>query len=351
MTHNTPFTQLRCIAVLAVIALAAFGAKSESGDEAKPAKAKKAAAPAAVKADAKNNAETDADAKEDADPAEKAREALPVARIDDEEISLGFLERAVELQQTGMMHRPPMSEKQVNDFLGQMVDSMLMADEAKRRGYDKNPEVIAITKNKLASLMHRRITDEVGQPEPSEDDLKKYYEENYDTYHKPEKVRARHILIKDKAKAEALLKEILSKKVKQQEFRKMAKETTEDEETKKHGGDLGFFTRDEDRKEGDPEIPKAIVDAAFKLEKNGDIFPKLVETDKGFHIVMRTGHRKKMDLSFDDSKDRIKLLVGREMRKNQVEARIEQLKERYPVEIFEENLKHVVIDLSPAASR
>ena len=61
---------------------------------------------------------------------------------------------------------------------------------------------------------------------------------------------------------------------------------------------------------------------------------------------MRTGHRSKMDLSFEDSKDRIKLLVGRELRKQQVEERIDKLKEKYPVEIFEENLKYVVIDLS-----
>jgi parvulin-like peptidyl-prolyl isomerase len=325
----------RSVIVVALMSPFVVGAKpeTEKKDDAKPAEA-------AEKAEVKGAAE------DPEDPDEKARQALPVVNINDESVTVGFLEKAIQLQQVGMVHRQPMNRQQAREFLDRMVDSILMADEAKRRGYDKNPEVIAITKNKLASLMHRHITDEVGEPEPSEEDLKKYYDEHYDTYHKPEKVRARHILIKDKAKAQSLLKKALENDVKQQEFRKMAKEVTEDEHTQKHGGDLGFFTRPAEREEGYPEVDKKIVEAAFKLEKNGDVYPKLVETDKGFHIIMRTGHRKKMDLSFEDSEIRIKTQVGHEMRKAQVEERINKLKKRYPVEIFEENLKHVVIDLS-----
>jgi peptidyl-prolyl cis-trans isomerase C len=325
MKLNSRNLLYRSVIVVALMSLFVVGAKPETDkkDDAKPSEAKGSE-----------------------DPGEKARQALPAAHINDETVTVGFLEKAIQLQQVGMVHRQPMNKEQAREFLDRMVDSILMADEAKRRSYDKNPEVMAITKNKLASLMHRHITDEVGEPEPNDEDLRKYYDEHYDTYHKPEKVRARHILIKDKAKAESLLKKALENDVKQQEFRKMAKETTEDEYTQKHGGDLGFFSRPAERKEGDPEVDKKIVEAAFKLEKNGDVYPKLVETDKGFHIVMRTGHRKKMDLSFEDSKDRIKLLVGREMKKTQVEEHINKLKERYPVEIFEENLKNVVIDLS-----
>ena len=320
------------IAAVVLISLLAFGAKP-TGDEAQASAVEADKAPAAESGTADDAAET-------------ARQALPVATVNNETVSLGFLEKAIQLQQMGMVHRQPIEKAQAEEFLDRMVDSMVMADEASRRGYDKNPEVVAIKKNKLASLMHRQITDEVGEPEPTEAQLKKYYEENYDTYHKPEKVRVRHILIKDKAKAEELLKKVLSEKVKQQEFRKMAKDNTEDEGTKKHGGDLGFVAKVKDRKEGDPEVPEAIVEAAFKLEKNGEVYPKLVQTDQGYHIIMRTGHRSKMDLSFEDSKDRIKLLVGRELRKQQVEERINKLKEKYPVEISEENLKYVVIDLS-----
>ncbi len=332
MTHKTILVAFGGVVAVSMVSFAVFGAGADT---------EKTEGKAAVQAKTAKGDETPA-----ADTDDAARRALPVALIDKDAISLGFLEKAIELQQVGMMHREPMTQEQARHFLDRMVDSMLMANEAKRRGYGENPEVVAITKNKLASLMHRKITEDVGEPEPSDADLKKYYDDNYDTYHKPEKVRVRHILIKDKARAAELLKQILDKKVKQQEFRQMAKDNTEDEETKQHGGDLGFFTWAEDRQENDPVVPKALVEAAFKLEKNGEVYPKLIETEKGFHILMRTGHRKKMDFSFEDSKERIKLLVSRDIRKAQVLERINQLKEKYPVEIFEENLKHVVIDLS-----
>jgi parvulin-like peptidyl-prolyl isomerase len=199
--------------------------------------------------------------------------------------------------------------------------------------------------------MHRQLVEAAESLVPKDEDLKKYYDEHIGDYHKPEKMRARHILIKDKEKAEKMLKEILKKKPELHEFRKYAKENTEDEETKKTGGDLGFFPRTAEKTEDDPEIPEAIVEAVFKLSKNGEIAPNLVETDKGFHIVMRTGHRKKMDVAFEEAKDRLTVLVKRELRRDTIEADIEKLKERYPTKVSEENLKHVVIDLSGSSKK
>jgi parvulin-like peptidyl-prolyl isomerase len=276
---------------------------------------------------------------------DEARLALPVAKIDGQAMTLEYFESTAQ-RQSPLMRKELEDEAKRKDFLEKLINMELLAAEAERRGYSKHEEVQTVLKNQLASLMHRRIADGIAEEDPTEDAMRKYYEDNIDNYKKPEKMRARHILVTDKAKAEQLLKDVLKKKPSQYEFRRLAQENSEDEETRLRGGDLTFFPRPADKREGDPDVEPEVAEAAFKIKENGDVHPELVKSSKGYHVIMRTGHREKMDLTFEDSKDRLTLLVKREERKNKVEAAIDALKERFPVELQEENLKDVVIDLS-----
>jgi parvulin-like peptidyl-prolyl isomerase len=307
-----------------------------------PAKSDAAKGPAANKSAAPNAALPTLDASKAEDD---ARRKLVVATVNDQVITLGDMEDALASQPPMFRQEYATKEKQ-KELLDSLIKAKLMAIEAKRRGYDKDQEVTGIAKNKLASLMHKQLVESADSVAPTEEDLKKYYDAHLADYHKPEKARARQIIIKDKAKAEALLKELLSKKPELHEFRKVAKENTEDEAGKSNGGDLGFFTEPAFRAEGDPDVPKPVVDAVFSLKKNSEMYPKLVETDKGYAILMRTGYRAKLDIPFEEAKDRLDVLVRRDLRQTTVEAGIEKLKEKFPLNISEENLKHVVIDLS-----
>ncbi len=326
---------------MAMGALAVAQAKEGNGAQKKAAKtAPERAAPKA----APKIGET-ADKSSKGDKADDPRLKLPVAEVDGVVITVRDMEEAM-AGQSPMFRQEFADAEKRKELLDRLIKTELMAEEAKKRGYDKDPEVQAIAKNKLASLMHRKMVDSAEGVVPKDEDLKKYYDEHIDNYHKAEKMRARHILIKDREAAETQLREVLKEKPKLHEFRKIAKDKTEDEDTQKNGGDLGFFPKTAERSEKDPVVPEPIVEAVFKLKKNGDIYPKLVETEKGYHIVMRTGHRKKMDVSFEEAKDRLAVLVKREMRRETIEENIEKLKEKYSTTIYEENLKNVVIDIS-----
>lgn len=279
------------------------------------------------------------------DSEEAVRKALPVVKIDDQAISLGDFELMAKTQ-SPMLQQGLLEKEKRDDFLNKIINMELLATEARRRGYEKDSEVITVQKNQLATLMHKKIAAEFESHEPTEADMKAYYEDNVGNYKKPEKVRARHILVSDKNEGMSILADLLKKKVSQYEFRRLAQEKSQDEATKNRGGDLTFFTRAADRQDGDPVIDDKIVEAVFNLKENGSIHPKLIETDKGFHIVMRTGHRKAMNLSFEDAKDRLKQLVKRESHKEKTDKAIDALMEKYKVTLFEENLKDVVIDLS-----
>jgi peptidyl-prolyl cis-trans isomerase C len=286
-----------------------------------------------------------ADDEEGAAEAAEARLDLPVARIDGEPVTVGYLEATV-ARQSPLMRKGLDQPDKLEEFLQKMINMELLAAEAERRGYDEHEEVESVLKNQLASLMHRRIAERIEEREPTEEAMREYYQEHESSYNKPEKMRARHILITEKEKAQKLLADVLKKKPSQYEFRRLAQENSEDEDTRLRGGDLTFFPRPGEAREEDPEVPPEVAKATFELKENGEIYPELVESSQGYHLVMRTGRRDALNLSFEDARDRLALLVKREQRKEAVEAEIEKLEERFPVELHEENLKDVVIDLS-----
>ncbi len=119
----------------------------------------------------------------------------------------------------------------------------------------------------------------------NEADLKSYYEQNSARFGTPEERRASHILInapatakpeekeKAKAKAEELLAQVLAAP---NTFAEVARKNSQDPGSAERGGDLDFVTRG--------AMVKPFEDAMFALKK-GEITPKLVETEFGYHII------------------------------------------------------------------
>jgi peptidyl-prolyl cis-trans isomerase C len=278
-------------------------------------------------------------------PEEQARLDLPVAELAGVKITIGDLESAMS-KQSPLMRKELSDPSKRKEFLDKLLNLEVLAAEAARRGYDKDPEVVSVQRNQLASLMHRRIADGIPETRPTDDDLRAYYEANLDSYRKPAKVRARHIQVSDEAKAKQLLENVRANKPSQYEFRRLAQENSEDENTRLRGGDLTFFPMPGERGEDDPDVPAPVAEAAFKIKENGELYPELVQSDRGYHLIMRTGWREKMDLGFEQTRDRLVPLVQREQRKEAVEKAIDELQQRFAIELREENLKEVVIDLT-----
>ena len=119
----------------------------------------------------------------------------------------------------------------------------------------------------------------------NEADLKTYYEQNSARFGTPEERRASHILInapatakpeekeKAKAKAEELLAQVLAAP---NSFAEVARKNSQDPGSAERGGDLDFVARG--------AMVKPFEDAMFALKK-GEITPKLVETEFGYHII------------------------------------------------------------------
>lgn len=102
------------------------------------------------------------------------------------------------------------------------------------------------------------------------------------------RVRPKHILIRDRAKAQDILTQVKADPAK---FDELAKQYSEDTANRDQGGDLGFITRG--------MMTAAFEEAAFKLQKD-EIAPDLVETEYGFHIIKLADRTGSIDKTFAD---------------------------------------------------
>jgi peptidyl-prolyl cis-trans isomerase D len=138
----------------------------------------------------------------------------------------------------------------------------------------------------------------------TDEELRKYYDENIARYTTPEERRASHILIaadkalaaperaKAKAKADGLLSEITKTPA---AFAELARKNSNDPGSAVKGGDLDFFARG--------AMVKPFEDTAYAL-KVGET-SGVVETDFGFHIIRLTEVRGGDKRSFDAVKSEI----------------------------------------------
>jgi peptidyl-prolyl cis-trans isomerase C len=141
----------------------------------------------------------------------------------------------------------------------------------------------------------------------TEEDAKKYYDENPDEFQLPERVRASHILLSTrpldpnadpnqvKAQARQKAEELLQKAKSGADFAALAEVNSQDPISKAQGGDLGLFPRG--------QMVKPFEDAAFALQV-GEI-SDLVETQFGYHIIKVTERLDPMPIPFDDAKTTI----------------------------------------------
>jgi peptidyl-prolyl cis-trans isomerase C len=164
-------------------------------------------------------------------------------------------------------------------------------------------------------------TQWAGKINVTEDDAKKYYDENAKQM---EQIRASHILIKprpvdpnsdpNKAKAAAKAKtQDLLKQIKDgADFAELAK-TNSDCPSSKQGGDLNFFGRG--------QMVPAFEEAAFAL-KTGQV-SDIVETQFGYHIIKVTDRKND---TFEKAKDDCIKLLTQSKQAEFAENYIESLK-------------------------
>ncbi|RJO63055.1 MAG: hypothetical protein C4523_21505 [Myxococcales bacterium] len=229
------------------------------------------------------------------------------------------------------------------EFLDNIIRFELLAQEAIKKGYDKDPEVIQSAKQVMTQkLMRTEFEDTAKRDDIPEAELQKYYDEHKDEYQKPAMRRASHILLKvaegapaaDWAKVEKkarqILREAQEKKTNPNGFRTLAQQYSDDDATKGRGGDLGYFSSSE---EGGP-MDKALSSAVFALDNVNDIGGP-IKTPLGYHIVRLTGKRDAINRTFEQVRGQIQHRIYKDTRTQNYEQFLENLRKNAAITVNE----------------
>ena len=265
----------------------------------------------------------------------------PIAKVDDVTITVGELQAQINRQSPYIRQRYT-SLEQKREFLDNLVRFEVLAKEAYRRGFDKNPDVVRTMKQvMIQKLMKDEFENKLKPEDIGEDEMKAFFEQHADDYNKPEEVRVSAILLKSKGKAKRVAEEALGAPGSTNKgFRELVNKYSRDDKTKIHGGDLRYFASDT------KEVPKPVVEAAFALQKTGDVAGPIAGGDGFYYIIKQTGKRKAIVRDFESVKRQIQNRLYREKRTQAQKDFINGLKAKAKIQVLDDNLAKVRVDTS-----
>jgi len=171
-------------------------------------------------------------------------------------------------------------------ILNELVNAMLIVQDAEAQGFDKKPEVAELLKLlRMRALAEMSIANFVQQQQISNDDLKALYDKRYGSKQQQE-FKARHILLKSEDDAKAVIKELDNGA----DFIALAK-TRSTGPSASQGGDLGWFDA--------TQMVKPFSDAVAAME-TGAYSKTPVKTQFGWHVILREDARESSPPSFED---------------------------------------------------
>jgi peptidyl-prolyl cis-trans isomerase C len=291
--------------------------------------------------------------------------ASAVAKVNGASITRGELDRAMKvmLAQTGGSSTLPADQKKAAEtaVLNQLVSAELLYQAGRKlevkdiekkveaqinsakakfpspSQFEKSLRENGISENDLKEYARKEIyinnlieTQIASKVSVSDDEVKKFYDENPEKFKIPESVRASHILIgadakttdADKKKAKEKAEVVLNKVKGGEDFAAAAKENSTCPSSAQ-GGDLGFFTKG--------QMVPAFESVAFTL-KPGEI-SDVVETQYGYHIIKVIEKQPAKSVTYDEAKKKIQdFLRGQKIRQD-ITAYVEKLRKEGKVEI------------------
>jgi peptidyl-prolyl cis-trans isomerase C len=209
--------------------------------------------------------------------------------------------------------------------LSAIIEIRLMADEAAAKGIDKDPAF----QRRLAFLsqraLHAAVIDNEIAGKITEEEVRARYDQQIAATPPVNEVNARHILVKTKEEAEAIIKRLDAG----EKFEEIAKEVSTDPGSGANGGDLGWF--------GPGQMVPEFEQAAFALEV-GAYTKEPVQSQFGWHVIKVEDKRQQQPPAYEQVKDQFRSMILRE----KYFALVEALRAKAAVDITDPALKKAV---------
>ncbi len=179
-------------------------------------------------------------------------------------------------------------------LLRQIINTKLIIRAARAQGLQDDPGVKQQMANMEGRILEQSFLRRIIESRVTDEALRKDYQKSVASAASggDVKVRARHILVKTKADAMAVIDELTKNKA---DFAELARKKSTGPSSAK-GGDLGFFAKG--------SMVKPFADAAFAM-KPGEITRKPVQTQFGWHVIKVEERRAGSVPSFEESRQKL----------------------------------------------
>lgn len=298
-----------------------------------------------------------------------AEETKPetIATVNGQKIATGDFEREFDMYKRRLTAQgtalPEQYEAQAkSEVLKDLIDRELVFQQSRKKGIQISPdevekeigaikqrysdpkqfEAILTQMNLTEASLRSQIADraairayvnqEIGAKITiSDTDTKAFYDGHPELFQKPEEIRARHILIKVAADANADTKSQARKKLEDikkrvdggEDFAELAKTNSEDSSAAQ-GGDLGFFPKG--------RMVAPFETAAFALQNNQ--ISDIIETQFGFHLIQVVDRREAKSMGYEEVKAKINANLRNEKLAEQLKTHLESLRKEAKIETF-----------------
>ncbi|MBK1620132.1 peptidylprolyl isomerase [Lamprobacter modestohalophilus] len=220
------------------------------------------------------------------------------------------------LAQRNGQDSPQLQEQAFNEFMNMVVASQ----EGEKRDLTNNAEVQAALALQRMMVLSAAALQSIGaETNPSEAELKQAYDELVAQSQRTE-YKARHILLDDKDKAQALIEQLDAANGKG--FATLAEENSLGPTAEK-GGDLGWFDS--------RRMVKPFADAVAEMEP-GSYSKQPVQTQFGWHVILLEETRAAEPPSFEQAKPQLEALL----RQRKVAEALTELRNNADVQLNEE---------------
>ncbi len=251
-----------------------------------------------------------------------------VATVNGTDITQETLDTVVKMVAGGM----PGAQVDTKSILDDLIITELARQEANKAGLADRQEIKDKIKDATDRLILNTWTQEKAASfKPSEDELKKGYEER--TSGDKVEYKARHILMKTKEEAQGIIKELENKV----DFADLAKKSS-DGPSSTQGGDLGWFKAS--------TMVKAFAEAVAKMEP-GTITKEPVQTEFGWHVIKLEERRDVKPPEMETLKPQIE----REYQQKKMLAYMDELKAKADIKVtLPAEAAKPAADAAPAAT-
>lgn len=204
--------------------------------------------------------------------------------------------KSVEILSTEIAQRRGGGNVSEDKIIEELIKREVLRQDAVSQHLDQTPDNAARIDNAQRMVLSQMAAENYMETAPISDaDIQKGYDQQIGAMKQTE-YKARHILVENESQAKDLIKKLQ----KGEKFADLAKKNSKDPGSKNSGGDLGWFN---------PQQMVAPFATAVTTLKNGEFSQEPVQTQFGWHVILREDSRDQTPPPLEAVKDQIRSML------------------------------------------